>query len=377
MRSAGALVLFASVFLGACNSSDGSPGGRPVSPTPPAASVGVVIEAVRTMPFGAEIRALGTAFANQSIDVTAKVTNTIVALHFDEGAEVKRGAVLVELDRAQAAADLDIAEAALDETERQYKRGLDLFSTRALSQANLDQLVATLKGNRARVASARARLSDMTIRAPFGGRTGFHRVSIGSLVSPGDVITTLDDTQSIKLDFTVPEPSMPLVKPGLPIVAQSVAMPGQSFTGKIETLGSRIDPVTRSVTVRALLPNTSGVLRPGMFMNVVLAGARRDAIVVPEQALVSERGSVFVFVVGDDSLARRREVRAGGRDVGRVEVVSGLAVGERIVVDGLLKLRDGLPVHDVPPIVGDKPMSVPNTAPNARLGARLGAGSGG
>jgi membrane fusion protein (multidrug efflux system) len=339
----------ATISLHGCSSSQP---GSTATPAKAAAAVGVVIEAVQRIPFGEEIRALGTAYANQSIDVTAKVANTIVAIRFDEGTNVQRGAVLVEFDRAQAAAGVAIAEATLADSERQYHRSLDLFNTRVLSQSNLDQLEATLKANRARLAASQARLNDTTVRAPFSGRAGFHRFSIGSLVNPGDVITTLDDTSVVKLDFTVPETSLPYVQKGLQIGAQSVALPGKSFAGSIDTLGSRIDPVTRSVTVRALLPNRDGLLLPGMFMNVTLNGLVRDAVVIPEQALLGERGTVFVFVIGDDSLARRREVHAGRRQVGKVEIVSGLAPGERIVVDGLLKMRDGLLVRSVPAIVG-------------------------
>lgn len=315
--------------------------------------IGVVIEPARTMPFAAEIRALGTAFANQSIDVTSKVSNTVVALHFAEGSEVRRGDVLVELDKKQTAAELEIAEAALAETERQYRRSLELFQTKVISQSNLDQIETALKGDRARLAAARARLDDLTIRAPFNGRVGFRAVSIGSLVSPGDAITTLDDISVIKLDFTVPEPVMSYIEPGLPVAAVSVTLPGKTFDGKVDSVGARVDAVTRSITVRALLPNERGELRPGLFMNVHLSGAPRDAVVIPEQALVNERGAVFVFVVGEDQIARRREVQAGGRQLGTVEIVSGLLPGERIVVDGLVKLRDGLPVRAVPPVIHD------------------------
>jgi membrane fusion protein (multidrug efflux system) len=274
-------------------------------------------------------------------------------LRFAEGSEVRRGEVLVELDKKQTAAEMEIAEAALAETERQHRRSLELFQTKVISQSNLDQIETALKGDRARLAAARARLDDLTIRAPFSGRVGFAAVSVGSLVSPGDVITTLDDTSVIKLDFTVPEPVMSYIKPGLPVAATSVTLPGQKFEGKVDTLGARVDAVTRSITVRALLPNPSGQLRPGLFMNVQLSGALRDAVVIPEQALVAERGSAFVFVVGDDQIAKRREVQAGGRHVGTVEIVSGLDPGERIIVDGLVKLRDGLPVRAVPPVIRD------------------------
>jgi membrane fusion protein (multidrug efflux system) len=161
---------------------------------------------------------------------------------------------------------------------------------------------------------------------------------------------------------------MPSIEPGLTITARSVTLPHQTFTGKIRTIDSRIDPVTRSVMVRALLPNDAGVLRPGLFMNVELAGALREAIIIPEQALVNERGSAYVFVVGDDAIASRREVIIGARQVGKVEIVSGVRAEERIVVDGLMKLRDGVPVRAVEPVVDAPARETATRTPKATVG---------
>lgn len=312
-----------------------------------APGVAVVIEVARTVPFGAEIRAVGTAVASQSIDVASKVANTIVALRFSEGTRVNQGAVLVEFDAAEAEAEVAIVEAELAESERQYRRSLKLFERQVLSQADIEQLEAVVTSNRARLKAAQARLSDTVIRAPFGGIVGLYRFDVGSFVRPGDVITTLDDTSAIKLDFTLPERLMPFVESGAKIAAKSVTLPNRVFEGKIQAMDSRVDPVTRSVTVRALLPNESGLLRPGLFMEVELVGAPRDTIVIPEQALIGERGTAYVFVVDKDSRVSRREVVTGARQVGKVEIVSGISVGERIVIDGVIKLRDGMQVRAV------------------------------
>ena len=328
--------------------------GRPGAASKPQGAgsqpVGVVIASVGTESWGTSIEAVGTAFANQSVDITSKVANTITGLHFEEGAPVRRGTVLVEFDRAQTAAELAIAEAMATDSERQFKRSQDLFATQALSRSNLDQLEATVKADRARVELARAKLNDTTIQAPFDGRAGFRLVSVGSLISPGTVITTLDDTSTIKLDFTVPETFMPFVQPLQSIVAHSVALPGRSFEGKVSTLGSRIDRVTRSITARAIIPNKDGLLRPGLFMTVTLQSDVRPALVIPEQALITERGASFVFIV-DNAVAQKRPVTAGRRQVGKVEIISGLNAGENIVVDGVLKIREGLPVRSVPAVV--------------------------
>jgi membrane fusion protein (multidrug efflux system) len=157
------------------------------------------------------------------------------------------------------------------------------------------------------------------------------------------VITTLDDTSTIKLDFTVPETFLPVVKPGLEIAARSVAYPEERFLGKVSSVDSRVDPATRSVTVRALLPNPQGLLKPGMFLTTRLSRGAIDALLVPEQALVPEGGEMFVFVA-KDGVVEKRKVQIGQRRVGEVQVVEGLAAGEQVVTEGTQKLRDGSPV---------------------------------
>ncbi len=321
--------------------------GRPPgsgAPQAGGAPVPVVVEPVRSERLAFEIEALGTARANESVDVTAKVANQVTAIRFQEGQRVRRGEVLVELDGAQARADLAVAEAALAESRSQYQRSRELYSTRVLSDSQIEQIEATFKANEARVAAARSRVGDTVVRAPFDGRVGLRRVSVGSLISPGTVITTLDDTGTIKLDFTVSETSLAAVRPGLDITARSVAYPDAHFDGRVASVDSRVDPATRSVTVRALLPNPEGLLKPGMFLTVRLSRGATDALLVPEQALVPEQGDVYVFVI-KDGVAEKRRIRTGQRRVGDVQVIDGLAAGEIVVTEGTQKLRNGSAVR--------------------------------
>ena len=308
----------------------------------PAAVVTTVVQNERV---SHELRALGTAIANESIEVTSKTANLVAAVHFRDGELVRRGAVLVELDSAQARADLAEANAALTESTSQYLRARDLLATNVVSQSQFEQLEATMKANRARADAAEARLADTVIRAPFGGRVGLRRVSVGSLVNPGTVITTLDDTSVMKVDFSVPENDLASLRPGLELSARTAAQPGEPLTGRVLTIDSRIDPATRSVTVRALVPNQAGALRPGMLVNVTLARDPYEAIVIPEQALVPEQSRQFVYV-DSGGRASKREVQIGRREPGRVEIVGGLDTGERIIVEGTQKVRDGSPVQD-------------------------------
>jgi membrane fusion protein (multidrug efflux system) len=172
------------------------------------------------------------------------------------------------------------------------------------------------------------------------------RVSVGTLISPGDVITTLDDTSVIKLDFSVPENFLASLREGLSIRATAPAYPGRSFTGSVSSIDSRVDLTTRSVTVRALLANLDGALKPGMFLNVALANDEREALVIPEEALTPEAERQYVFVVTEGKVSRR-EVRIGGRRPGSVEVVAGLSAGERVIVEGTQKVRDGASVKGI------------------------------
>ncbi len=163
--------------------------------------------------------------------------------------------MLVEFDSVQARSELASAEASLAESSAQLKRSRELFSTHALSQSQLDTLEATAKSNEAKVLGPRSKVEDTIIRAPFAGRIGSPPREPRRSRPPGTVISTLDDTSVVKLDFTVPQAYMFAVQPGLPITAQIAGVANQSFTGKVTTLDSRVDPVTRAIIVRAELPN--------------------------------------------------------------------------------------------------------------------------
>ena len=331
----------------------GPGGGRPGGPGGPGGfgggmpkSVGVVTAEAKLGDLGLEIEAIGNAVANESTEITSKTVNTVTAIHFTEGQYVKKGTVLVEFDSIPARADLAGAEASLAESKSQFARSRELFTTQALSQSQLDQLEATLKTNEAKVAVAKAKVEDTIIRAPFNGRMGFRRISVGGLVNPGTVISTLDDTSVMKLDFTVPQAYMFALQPGLEIAAQIAGVPNQTFTGKVTTLDSRVDPVTRAIVVRAELPNQKGILKPGMFMTARISAQAVQGLLVPEGAIVPEQGMTFVFVVKDGVVARR-EVVTGRRKPGQVQITQGLTMGERVVVEGTQKVRDGIQVVEV------------------------------
>lgn len=299
--------------------------------------------------FPLEVEALGTVRAKESVDITAKVADRVAAIRFEEGKQISKGDILVELDNQEARADLAAAEAAERDSQSQYKRSQELFQTQALSAAQLDQLEATMLADRARVAAARSRLNDRIITAPFNGRVGLRNVSLGGLVSPGGVITTLDDLSIVKLDFAVPELFLSSLKPGLAIEAQSSAYPDATFKGRVDSVDTRVDPTTRAIVVRALIDNKDSRLRPGMFMTLRLVRSAGKALMLPESALVPEDTKQFAFVISGDR-AHKREITIGRRRPGEVEILEGVTEDDVVVIDGTLNLHDGTPVvvHTAP-----------------------------
>lgn len=317
----------------------------------PAAVPGVIVTEALIKPFPLSTEALGNALANESIEVRAEITAALTAIRFTEGQQVEKGAVLVELENAEQLADLAAARAALVESASQLNRSQELFKTKVVSASQLEQLKAKQEADAAMVNAAQSRLDQTVIRAPFAGRLGLRRVSIGSVLDTDTIITTLDDTSSIKLDFNVPEVFLSSLEQGQMVSAHSAAWPDQQFFGVVSTIDTRVDPISRTVTVRAVLPNAEHMLRPGMFLTVDLLKEEVQSLVIPEEAIVPERSKQFVFVVGDGGIVQRREIRTGRRRPGEVEVLQGLTPGEPVITEGTMKVRHGQAVT----IVSQKP----------------------
>jgi membrane fusion protein (multidrug efflux system) len=321
--------------------------GNPEAGAEEAATI-VVMDQVEPVEWRDTIEALGTARANESVTLTAKVSETVRKVGFDSGDVVQAGDVIVDLSSGAQLAGLEEARAAFQEAERQLARSQELAASKIISESQLDTQRATRDAARARMDVVRAQLSDRVITAPFDGILGLRRVSPGSLVTPGTEIATLDDISVIKLDFSVPERYLAVLERGQDVVAHSETYPNREFAGVVASVDSRVDPVTRSVTVRAEVPNPDRLLRPGMLLSVRLLQEPRRAIVVPEIAVIQVGTEAFVYRVGDDRTASRVQVELGARRRGEVEVVSGLAAGDTIVTEGAVKLRDGSRVTSAP-----------------------------
>lgn len=320
-------------------------GGRGGPDGPGQGPVLVTLAEVAEREFVDVIEAVGTAKARESIDITAKSTETIGAVNFTDGQTVEAGAVIVEMTSREQSADLAAARAALAEANLAYKRTSELAEKGFASKSQLDSATATRDSAAARVRSLESRVADRLIRAPFAGVLGLRKVSVGTLVRPGDLITTLDDVSLIKLDFTVAEAFMGALKDGMIVRVKVAAYLDRMFEGEVTGIDTRVDPVSRSVAMRAEIANPDALLRPGMLMTVALLKDQRMVLAVPEQSLVPVEDKQFVFVVPPDKTAERREVKIGARQPGFVEILSGLKRGEKVVVDGTLKMRPGAPVR--------------------------------
>lgn len=331
-----------------------APGAGMGGPGGPGGSGPLADTAVRTIVVGYdtlidEVESVGTALANESLNITPKVSDTITRIHFTDGQFVRQGDVLVELTNAAEAARLAEAQTALDDARRQYERMQQLSSDNLVSRSDLDDANSRLDTAVARLEGVMANMQDRLIRAPFDGILGFRNVSEGSLVTPNTIITTLDDISVIKLDFNVAESYLAQLGTGLQVESHTIAYPGRIFAGKVQVLGSRVDPVTRSVQVRAEIDNPEGELRPGMLLTVGMMLNEREVIVVPEEALVPTAGRQYVFVVDEESIARRVEVSLGSRRPGIVEITQGLVPGQRIITEGVAQVRPNQPVRILNP----------------------------
>ena len=334
----GGLMALAVLLAGCGGDDDAGAMRRAAGPAP------VITEPARLGAVTDQYIALATARANEAIDVTPRISSVVSAIHFEEGQSVEAGTVLVELDSREIRADLDLAEANLRERRSRYGRLETLAASQVVSEVELEEIQAQLQVTEAQVNSARARMEDTVIRAPFSGTVGLRRASVGGLVQPNMVITTLDDISVMKLEFSVPEEYLSVISQGLEIHASSAAWPGRIFTGTVISVDSRVDPMTRSLAVVAQLPNQDGALKPGMFLQAEIARRRENVVLAPESSLVPRQGRQFLYVVADGR-AEEREVKLGLRLPGEVEISRGLEAGEEIVTQGVQRLRDGLPVR--------------------------------
>ena len=336
----------------------------------------VTVGVVSRQPFYDVVRAIGTAQARESIVVSAKVTDVIRAIRFDSGDRVARGQVLVVLSSIEQSADLEEARANREAARRDYDRFRDLGEKGFAPAQKVEAARATYEAADARVRAGESRIGDRVIRAPFSGVMGLRTASPGALMRPGDPIGTLDDASEIKLDFDVAESQIGQAAKGVAVVAHTASQPDRAFTGEVTDVDTRLNPQSRTLRVRAMLPNRDGALKPGMLMTVELRSNPRDTLAAPEIAVLERSDGSYLFTLenrdGHDVVVPML-VATGRRSGGLVEIVSGVPEGARIVVEGVQRARPNQPVRIVPPAAVAPPPSPPAPATVARPTAHTGA----
>lgn len=335
----------------------GAPAPAPVLAGPPPVAVEAQAVVLQAMP--EEVSAVGTLVSNQSVVLRPEVAGRIARIGFREGQAVAAGGLLVELDGALQQAELQQARAGLLLAEANSRRTEDLFLRKFVSHSARDASVAQLAVARAAVALAEARLAQTRIRAPFAGVVGIGKVNLGDYIKEGEALVNVEDMDTLKVDFRLPELYVQRLGPGLRLDVTSDALPGEVFAARVDAIDPLVDSQGRAVVLRARLPNPGLRLRPGMFARVRLVLQERPSVaVVSEAALMSGPGQVqFLYRIQDD-IAHRVEVVTGARRGGVVEVVGGVQAGDQVVVAGQLKLREGAAVKVLPP--GAHPSSPPN-----------------
>ncbi|MFW6334088.1 MAG: efflux RND transporter periplasmic adaptor subunit [Desulfosalsimonas sp.] len=310
---------------------------------------------VKTRDLEEIIRAIGSTEAFQKVTVRPEIKGVIESIHFEEGAQVKKGDLLFSIDDAKVRAELRARQAALGEAEANrenarliFERRQRLYEKKQISEEERDEartgyqaLQSQVKRVEAEIENIKETLKDTRVRAPFDGIAGEHHVDAGQLVDTATNLTSVVQTDRLKIAFTTPERYLGDIKTGQEIRLISPAYPEKKLPGTVYFLDPQIKPSTRSLNIKARADNTDNLLRPGGFVSVeLIAGVREDALVIPEEALIPTRRGYMVYTI-EDSRASGREVEIGLRRPGIVEITDGLEKGETIVQAGHISLAEG------------------------------------
>jgi membrane fusion protein (multidrug efflux system) len=310
----------------------------------PNAATPVEVVVLRPTTVKENLQAVGSLRSNESVILRPEVAGRIAAIGFKDGQLVRKGQMLVALDASLNEAEVAQARAEYDLAMSNLKRSEDLASRKFISSSAQDTAASNAQVAEARLKLAQARLLKMRIVAPFDGAVGIRNVSPGDYVKDGTDLVNVEDVRVLKVDFRLPERNFSQISVGQTVEVVADALPGERWQGQIEAINPKIDANGRSLEIRARLDNTSGKLRPGMFVRVrVIVGERPNALLVPEESIVPQGEEFYVFKVVD-GMARRVPVKIGVRRDAMVEVLQGLAAGDQVVTAGMRLSRDGQPV---------------------------------
>ncbi|USP11248.1 efflux RND transporter periplasmic adaptor subunit [Aeromonas dhakensis] len=298
------------------------------------------------------IKLVSKLAANRSVVISPEVTGRIVKIAVRSGQQVKQGDVLIALDAGKQQAELAEQSASVRDETRKLRDMRRLVARGAITTSELEGQEATVAQAQARADAAKYELSLRTLLAPFDGSVSLIDLSEGALVNSGDTLLHLDELAKLRLDLAVPERYLSLLRPGMAVTATSSAWPDQSFRGVLETLDSRVSNDTQNIKARVIIPNPDGQLRPGMLLNVELSLPPQKMTLIPAQSVEYAGEQRFVYRLEPNGKVKRVPVVLGDTHGEEVWVTEGLKVGDRIVVEGLVNLRDGVSVHDLTEVKG-------------------------
>jgi membrane fusion protein (multidrug efflux system) len=288
---------------------------------------------------------VGSVAPNESVEVQAEADGLVKEIAFEEGQHVEKGALLVALEETKLAAQLAEAEANLQLARTSFDRVKQLFNGKLISQQEYDQASGSFAANEAGVNLKRRLLQDARVTAPFSGITGARRISPGQVITKSTPLTVLVDLDTVKVEMNVPERYLSQVATGQTLEFRVAAYPKDSFKGQVYFISPQLDIGTRTALVKARIANADGRLKGGMFASLDLRlQLRESALVIPEPAIINNGDITMVFALSSSNIATMRPVKIGLRLAGKAEVLSGLAAGEMVVVEGVQKLRPGASV---------------------------------
>jgi membrane fusion protein, multidrug efflux system len=315
---------------------------------PPPESVATAYSQEQT--WGGSVNSVGTIASVKGVTISNEVPGIISKIRFDSGAFVKKGEVLVELDSATERAQLASLEARKDLAETNAGRTRALVAESAVPRAQLDTDESALKSSSAEVKALRAQIQKKTVRAPFSGHLGIRQVNVGQYLNPGATITDLEAIDMVFVDFTLPQQLIDTVSVGIPVQVTVKGLSGLSADGAIAAISPAVDPTTRTLKLRATVPNEGEKLRPGMFAAVsVRLTDQKKVVAIPVSAVVRAPYGDSVFIVEDKrgpdgtpaKAVRQQFVRLGEGRGDFVAVADGIRTGQEVVTAGGFKLRNG------------------------------------
>lgn len=293
--------------------------------------------------------AVGTIEAINAVTIVSEIDGLVKAIPFEEGASIREGELIVQMDDSQLKADLARTEAIRDQQKVTFDRVKELSDRGAVAPQEYDNALANLKVAQANVDLAQARLAKTRIVAPFDGVIGARKISPGAFLRAGDAIADLVQLSHLKVTFSAPERFYSQIKRRAEVAVSTTAYRDHSVNGTIEVIEPMVDPVTRSAKIIAHINNPEYRFRPGMSANIAAVLSSRDnALLVPDEAIFAEGDQMLVFVVKPDSTVTRTPIKIGSRQPGSVEILSGLEVGQSVVSAGHQKLYEGAKVMPIP-----------------------------